>query len=276
MSRLPPVAVTFALVIAIGPLSLASSRSGTPSKASAKTGLMPEGFVGRERSVMAALFPHWTPGTERTGSDAPEAPEHARLREARRWAAGSRTLLAVLVDVWSGSLCDSHATCEPQPTDLAVFESRAGALLLIGHEPGVAHHGGGSDATLDSQSRRFSRDNPLIGVRETTRLPDHIVSTLRLYLTDEDSLRRVFERSIGDTTPPAKGRKAAGCTATVAADEFGTPPYPLKISEHCTQTGKTSTELWRWNGTQYLLHGPASDAAVADDDFTKVTDEPSE
>ncbi len=225
---------------------------------------------------MTTLFPHWNPATEKTGSEEADAPERARLREAKRWTAGSRTWLAVLVDVWSGSLCDGHAQCDPQPTNLAVFESRGGALVLVGQTPAVAHHGGGADAVMDTQLRRLNRETPLLAVRETTHPPDRVLSTLRLFVVEGSAVRPVFERSVGDTTRPAKGKKPAGCSATVESDEFGTPPYPLKISEHCTQTGKSSTELWRWNGTRYALHGPASDAAVADDDFTKLTDEPAE
>jgi hypothetical protein len=77
---------------------------------------------------------------------------------------------------------------------------------------------------------------------------------------------------VADAIQEAHGSKPA-CEATVTMDEFGTFPYPLKVKEHCTSTGKTAAEMWRWEGGRYILHGPASDAAVSQHDLSSGLDE---
>jgi hypothetical protein len=229
--------------------------------------VMPEGFVGKEKDVLAALFPDGV-------SDASEAPDGARLREAHRWVTGGRTYLAVLVDRWAGKLCEM-ATCDPQPTDLAVLEGKGTVMTVVGRLPSVGHHGGPVTVAFDAEPRRLNLDTTMLGVREESLIDGKKEGTLRLFHVGGGELHGVFDRHVESTTPAPKGKKPPGCIATVRSDEFGTPPYAMKISEHCTSTGKTSTELWRWDGNAYRRHGPPSDAEQGDEAFRTDIDEPS-
>jgi hypothetical protein len=216
---------------------------------------------------MAALFPQWDPLTRLTGVTAADGKESARLREAMEWMDGRQTFLAVLVERWTGDACEAES-CPSQPTDLILVRVAGGRIVPAARVEGAGRHGGSQATVLDRQSRHATMDDALLGLRVTTSAGGKTLTTVRLYRLMGDDLRLVFERGVESTAHAGRSRKASGCTALVAADEFGTPPFPIKVTEHCTQTGKTSTELWRWAGSVYKLHGPASDAAVVDDDFT--------
>lgn len=264
------------LVVAVVPVTAAALKGFGNIKAPAgpkapprPVVVMPEGFVGKEKAVLTALFPDGI-------TDSAAAPEGARLREARRWITDRTTLLAVLVDRWSGGLCETP-TCDPQPTDLAVLEQKDGLLTVLGRMPSVGHHGGNANVFFDAEARRLKQDTTVIGVREEVLADSKKEATLRLFHIGSGELHGVFDRHV-ESSPVVKDQKRTskpvGCFAQVHSDEFGTPPFAIKVVEHCTATGKGSTELWRWDGIGYRLHGPPSDAEQNDAEFMKQIDEP--
>jgi len=237
--------------------------------------VLPEGFAGKERAIMAALFPQWTPDDETTGEVVSDRPQHARLFETKRLSADNKVRLAVLAETWAGDRCDESG-CAPQPTVLGIFELREGKLSLLAPAAPAGHHGGGTESALQSEELRMAPDRSLVGVAETTRGAGggETHGVLRLFLVDGGELKVVFERSIRDEVPAGPGHPAVDCDAVVSSDEFGSSPYPLRVTETCRNTGHSSKELWRWEAGQYKLHGPASNATVGDEIFKKSTDDP--
>lgn len=225
---------------------------------------LPEGYAGKTTALMTLLYPKWEPSTQLTGSIVDGALQRARLRDAKLWESDGHRGVAVLVQTWTGDACRA-ATCPAEPADLAVIESAGGKLTLVAVLRGALKLAENQKASIDAPGVRVDRAATLVGVRDETESGARSLTKLRLFRLEGATLRSVFERTVREARVTQKALDA-GCLATVTTDDLEAAPYPLKITERCQQTKRTAVEFWRWQGSEYKLHGPASNAAEADAD----------
>lgn len=261
MRRVVPILLAVQLLASAA--TAAEGKGGTAPEATGA--IFPEGFTGRETAAMKLLFPGWAPSTEEVVTPDGGMPQRVHLLAARRWVADGRTFLAVLIEV--DDPC-TGASCGSGTVQLAVLNLQGTTLAVAVPPLEIGHHGAEAQTDLGPDLLPMSPEAALLPVLETT--PSGRL--LRLWALIDREPHVVFERKIADAAPVLHTGKA-GCEAAIAVDEFGTFPYPLKVKEHCSSTGKTATEVWRWEGTRYLLHGPASDAAVGDQGLSSPFDE---
>jgi hypothetical protein len=230
----------------------------TPVLASAEPTL-PEGFAGKLPEVMTQLYPKWEPSTQLTGNIVNGAIERARLRDAKPWESDGHHGVAILVQTWTGDGCKGES-CAAEPADLAVIESVNGKLTLLASARGVFKFTQTENVSLDPAGPRIDHATMLLGVRDETERDGRSIAMLTLFKVEGAALKPVFERKVREARTSQKAVDA-GCLAIIATDDLEAPPYPIKVTERCQQTKRSAVEFWRWQGTEYKLHGPASNAA---------------
>lgn len=171
-------------------------------------------------------------------------PSPSIIAETEPWSSGSRTLAAAIYVTTDESL------------SLVLFEQKDGRPNPIATLTGITRTG--TNASLESLPVQAGPDDWLIGLREKDTATKR--ETVRLFRIEGKTFREVFDRVVASGPP-------SNCSAKVTSDGLGPTPFPLKVTESCIRTGRTSAEMWRWNGTRYVLHGPPSDAAVSEDVF---------
>lgn len=212
---------------------------------------LPPALAGRPVEVMQAVYPKWNAGAAATGGGDAARPEHARLLESRGIDLGGRRGIVALTITWLGDSCEGDK-CPPVTGDVALLDRADGHLRMLAVVRGTLKCG---RCTFDSESRRFDWSAPLIGVDERTVADGTETTSLVLFRVNGATLEQAFTRRVE--------WRAGTCKAIVASDDVDAPPFPLRVTDTC-RSGRTATEIWRWSGGRYQLHGPPSDADEPD------------
>ena len=255
----------FFITVSFGPTQIAAARQDKAPRAIAA---LPPAFA--KFSVTEALqliFSDYNPATGRTAKILNEEQKSAKVRidEAKIWKAQNLERLVIVVgientegtfqeEIDNGFLCGACG----YSVGLALFQKNGEALSLVAfQELENAATSGHGETLLDLAPYKLAATETLIGLRSNYMHMGTQSDMLRLYRVENNSLRQVFERDLGEGFESEGITTANKLVLAVLPNAGGFNDFQVKGKTSITDNdGNLLSELpvkerWKFDGTVF-------------------------